>query len=113
MRTRYIELRNAFRGAGITQGEVARELCISETSMCFRMSGRYPFTLTEVYKILDMLNRPYSDLPKLFPKDGVAAIAPKPAEFTAANWLESYADEIKRTIDVRLQMAIAAMADQP
>ena len=112
MKTRYTELRNAFREAHITQGEIAKELGISEKSMCFRMSGRYPFTLTEVYKILDMRAKPYSDLPKLFPKDGVAANAPKSPEFGAANWLEAYADEIKRTIDVRLQMAVATLAKQ-
>lgn len=111
MKTRYIDLRNALRDAGITHLEVAKALGISETSMSFRFSGRYPFTLAEAYVILDLLGRPYSDLPRLFPKDGIAANAPADPAQSALVWLEAYADDIKRTVDVRLQMAKAAMAE--
>lgn len=111
MKTRYIDLRNALRDAGITHAALAAELGISETSMSFRFSGRYPFTLEEAYKILDLLERPYSDLPRLFPKDGIASYAPADPAQSALVWLEAYADDIKRTVDARLQMAKAAMAE--
>lgn len=110
MKIRYTELRNALRDAGITQAEVAKALSLSEASMSFRMSGKYPFTLTEAYAILDMLDKPYSELPRLFPKDGIAANAPEDTTCATLNWLESYADDIKRTVDIRLQMVKAAMA---
>lgn len=110
---RYSELRAAFRDAGIHQAEIAAEINLSETSMCHRMQGRYPFTLTEAYAILDILNRPYTDLPRLFPKDGAAVNAPTPIADSTISWLETFTDDIKRTVDTRLAMARAAISAPP
>ena len=110
---RYIELRNALRNAGIQQRDIAVQIGLSETSMCHRMQGKYPFTISEAYEILDILHRPYSDLPILFPKDGASGNAPVPASDNAINWLETFSDDIKRTVDARLAMAIAAITAPP
>ena len=106
---RYVELRNAIRDAGIYQAEIAARIGLSETSMCHRMQGKYPFTISEAYAILDIIDRPYTDLPRLFPKDGIATNAPEPVTDNALLWLETFSDDLKRTIDTRLAMARTAI----
>lgn len=64
------ELRDALHIAEIRSVDLARELLLSTGSISNRLMAKQPWTLDECYKVLELLNRPPSDLPKLFPRNG-------------------------------------------
>lgn len=63
-------LRDEMHIAEIRSVDLARELLLSTGSISNRLMAKQPWTLDECYKVLEMLNKPPSDLPRLFPKNG-------------------------------------------
>lgn len=68
------ELRKACRTADISQVDIANEIKRSpmHVSNCFNCKGTATFTQPEMYTIMDMIGADYADMPKLFPKNGIA-----------------------------------------
>lgn len=54
----------------IKQFELAEVLRLSSASISNRMSGRHPFNIYEIYKICDILQIPYEQIPVYFPPEG-------------------------------------------
>lgn len=69
---RFAMLRAAMLGAGYKQSEVAEKIGISPVAFSRRMNGKYPFSLDEVYKLLELLKLPSSEIHTYFPKGGKA-----------------------------------------
>ena len=54
----------------IGQELLARRLRISTHTVSRKLNGHTEWTLEECYQVLDLLGRPYADLPALFPRGG-------------------------------------------
>lgn len=54
-RTRHRRLRGALTAAGYDQSELADILGISPTSVSNRMRGKYPWTISEAWAVLDLI----------------------------------------------------------
>lgn len=52
------------------QFQLAEVLELSPASVSNRMSGRNPFNIDEIYKICDVLQIPYEQIPIYFPPEG-------------------------------------------
>ncbi len=110
MARRYIALDEELRKAGFNHNDLAAHLQISVTTMTNRFTNRQPFTAWEMYAIMDLLELPYSELPRLFPKEGLAAYAPEPSAAEAIHWIEKFASDINRGIADQLNLMRAAVA---
>lgn len=69
MRT-YTMLRNKMRERGWTCADLAEEFGISAQAISNRMSGRHPWNIAEIYKILDLLRIPHHEMYLYFGPDG-------------------------------------------
>ena len=65
--TTCIELRCRMMRRHVDQIMLATAIGKSPTYVCSRINGRQPWTMTDVYKICDILHIPYSDIPFVFP----------------------------------------------
>jgi transcriptional regulator with XRE-family HTH domain len=65
-------LRVQMAAEGLTQADIARKLLVSLATISNKMRGIYPWTLTEMYTLMDLLGWPYDRMHELFPKDGIA-----------------------------------------
>lgn len=65
-------LRLALMDADIQQGYLARQLRVSVSTITARMNGNRPWTLDEMYLVMDLLRLPYAQLHVYFPKNGKA-----------------------------------------
>lgn len=70
---RFQKLRRALKESDIDESYLARRLLLSESTVSFRMTAKYPWKIDECYQIMDMLKLPHSELSEYFPKDGIAA----------------------------------------
>lgn len=71
-RTRHRRLRGALKAAGWEQREVADVLGISPTSVSNKMRGKYPWTIDEAWRIMDIIGISAPDmLGLLFPPEGM------------------------------------------
>lgn len=66
----YGALRGALLAQGIDHQHLARALLLSETCLSRKMNAKSGWTLDEAYGALQLLGRPASDLPALFPPGG-------------------------------------------
>ena len=67
---RFIKLRGAIIQSGYQHTELAKAIGICPASLSSRINGKKPFTLDEMYQIMDKLKLPYSELHTYFPKNG-------------------------------------------
>lgn len=67
-------LRVALMDADIQQGYLARQFRVSTNTITARMNGHKPWTLDEMYRVMDLLRLPYAQLHVYFPKDGKAEV---------------------------------------
>ena len=52
----------------MTQEDIAKELGVSRTFISRRMTGKDQWELDVVYKVCDLLEIPYTEICKFFPK---------------------------------------------
>ena len=74
MKPIFRKLKTVMFSNDVTQAELSKVLGVSETYMTHRMTGRYPFTMDDAYKICDYLHLPYSELSTYFPLNGKDAV---------------------------------------
>lgn len=67
---KFAMLRAAFLGAGFRQSEVAEKIGMSADALSRRLNAKFPFSLDEIYRLLDLLHLPASEMNVYFPKDG-------------------------------------------
>ena len=54
----------------IGQELLARHLRISAHTVSRKLNARSPWTLAECYQVMDLLGKPYEQIPLIFPRDG-------------------------------------------
>lgn len=69
MRT-YTKLRARMREYGWTCADLAEVFGITPQAISNRMSGRHPWNIAEIYKILDLLMIPHHEMYLYFGPDG-------------------------------------------
>lgn len=67
---RFTKLRGAIIQSGYQHGELAKAIGLCPASLSSRITAKKPFTLNEMYLLMDKLNLPYSELHTYFPKNG-------------------------------------------
>lgn len=70
-RKTYTRLIRMLQANGYDQPAVAEQLGLGVSSVSRRYRGKDPWHLDEMYKLMDLLNEPYENLHKLFPKNGI------------------------------------------
>ncbi len=68
----YRELKHMMSMECISQGDLC---AILNKSWCYvnnRMNGKFSWTIEEAYVICDTLKEPYTSIPRLFPRGGIA-----------------------------------------
>lgn len=68
----YRTLRWYMLDADVDTEWLARKLGMSRQSLSLRFNNKVAWRLDEMYKILDILNLPYTELGNCFPKDGIS-----------------------------------------
>ena len=66
----YHALRAALYGCGVTHEQLARRLRLGTATVSRKLNARSPWTLTECYQVMDLLGKPYEQIPQIFPRDG-------------------------------------------
>jgi DNA-binding XRE family transcriptional regulator len=64
------KLRGIFAELEFDQAYIAEKLHVSQQSISNRMRGKYPWTLDEMYAVMDLIQEPYERLHEYFPKGG-------------------------------------------
>ncbi len=67
------ELRVLILKRGYYAKDIARMLNMSEANFSAKLNGKSPWRLEEAYRICEVLDIPYSDIPQYFPKPDVMA----------------------------------------
>jgi hypothetical protein len=65
------KLRGRLRELDIGQEYLADKLGVCLMSISRSFTGKRPWTLTEMYAIIELINEPYEKLHEYFPKNGV------------------------------------------
>lgn len=68
----FSELRGLMKANDYTQEQLSRAIGMPRGTLTTRMSGRYPFTLDEAYRLLDFFRIPHNQLHLIFPPGGKA-----------------------------------------
>lgn len=66
------KLRGKLREMEIDQRYIAGRFGVTQASVSHRMTGAVPWTITEMYAVMDLIQEPYEKLHEYFPKDGGA-----------------------------------------
>ena len=66
----HAKLRGALAAADVDQQYLARKLLLSTKCVSQRMTGKHPWTVDEVYTIMDLLRIPYDQMAVYFPPKG-------------------------------------------
>ena len=53
-----------------TEPLLARRLRIGTATVSRKLNARSPWTLAECYQVMDLLGKPYEQIPLIFPRDG-------------------------------------------
>lgn len=72
---KFPELKSKMGRLNIRQIDLARATLLDATGISLRMSGKYPWRLGEVYKVMELIGEPLERIPFFFPEDVVAAKA--------------------------------------
>ncbi len=70
-RKTYTRLVGMLHAKGYDQRAVAEQLGISISGVSRRYTGHTPWHIDEMYCLMDMIQAPYKQLHKIFPKGGV------------------------------------------
>ena len=68
---RYGKLRGKMREKGINGNYLARKMGMTPQSVSYRMTGKTPWRMDEMYNILSMLGEPDNKLSEYFPRNGI------------------------------------------
>ena len=74
---RYGKLRGKMREKGIKGYYLASKMGMTQKSVSYRMTGKTPWRMDEMYNILSMLGEPDSKLSEYFPRNGVDVDMPE------------------------------------
>ena len=66
----YHKLRTELYIGGYTEPLLARRLRIGTATVSRTLNARSPWTLAECYQVMDLLGKPYEQIPLIFPRDG-------------------------------------------
>ena len=78
MNASYSKLKGLLRERCIDAEYLARKIGLSTAaSVYYRLSGKTPWRVNEMYAVLDMCKIPHDQLHIYFPKDGKSVIEPK------------------------------------
>lgn len=66
----FSKLRGKLSENDIDQKYLAKKLGLSENTVSYRMTGRFPWTLEEMYSVMDLIREPHELLHEYFPKGG-------------------------------------------
>lgn len=58
---------------GINQSDLAKKFGLSQASISHRFSGKVPWTLDEMYRLMDICQANYEELHIYFPRGGISA----------------------------------------
>lgn len=72
---KFPELKSKMGRLNIRQIDLARATLLDATGISLRMSGKYPWRLGEVYKVMELIGEPLEKIPFFFPEDVVSAKA--------------------------------------
>ena len=72
MAKKYLKLRGRIAECGLSHGDVARALNLSDSALSARLAARQPWQLDSVYLICRELNIPFEEIYMFFPPGGVA-----------------------------------------
>lgn len=64
----YARLRGEMVARDIDQAYLARKLLIGRSSVAERLRARYPWTIDEMYQVMDLICWPYDKMHELFPR---------------------------------------------
>lgn len=73
----YRYLAGRLRQLGLQQSDIGRELDLCQTAVSHRFNGRTPWTVDEMYKVLDLIDAAPEELHVYFPRGGLADGAKK------------------------------------
>ena len=68
---KYSYLRERLMRLDIRYSDVARHIGKSDAYITNRMTGRYPWDMSDVYLIMDLINEPVEYIADVFPRDGI------------------------------------------
>lgn len=69
----YRYLQGRLKQLGIERDELAIKLNLSKPSLSRRFNNRIPWTLTEMYQVMDAMDADSKELAKYFPRGGMSA----------------------------------------
>lgn len=69
---KFSALRIAIAGMGLIQDDIADFFGLSKASVSSRFTGRIPWSLTEMYQLMDLIKEPDEKLNYYFPRGGKA-----------------------------------------
>ena len=69
----YRHLSGRLKQLGINQGDLAKRFNLSQASISHRFSGRVPWTVDEMYQLLDICQATPEELHVYFPRGGISA----------------------------------------
>lgn len=70
-KTRHSELRAEMMRRGYDGNRLSNAIGITPVTLSSRLCGKSPWSIKEMYAILDLLNLDYDQMHKYFPKNGV------------------------------------------
>lgn len=72
IRTRHTEIRAEMVRHGMSGAEFGEKLGVSGATVSAKLCGKTPWTVDEMYYIMDLFNLPYNKLHVFFPKNGIS-----------------------------------------
>lgn len=70
--TRYTEIRSMMVLHGMRGPDLGEKLGLSGQTVSAKLCGKSPWTVDEMYYIMDLFKIPYKELHKYFPKNGIS-----------------------------------------
>jgi len=67
----YRKIRVRLLELGMEHRYLAKKLGMCPASLSGRMTGRFAWTIDDMYKVMDIMRVPYEELHEYFPKGGV------------------------------------------
>ena len=69
----YRYLQGRLKQLGIEREELSTKLNLSKPSLSRRFNNRIPWTLAEMYQVMDVMDADPAELAKYFPRGGMSA----------------------------------------
>ena len=68
----YRYLSGRLKQLGITQGDLAKKFHLTQASISHRFTGKQPWSIDEMYFLLDLCQAPPEELHIYFPRGGIS-----------------------------------------